>query len=163
MTSLRDPATTPVVVACCRTAIGRSHPDRGLFRHVRGDELATAVVQGVVERSGVDPATIEDVILGATQQQGELGGDVARCAALMAGLPLATAGATVNRLCGSSLEAIARAAHAVAAGNPAVVREARRSRDLSYNPVRFLAFQDAWLGKAVSGRMAADPSDAPST
>lgn len=54
-------------------------------------------------------------------------------------------------------------AHAVAAGNPAVVREARRSRDLSYNPVQFLAFQDAWLGKAVSGRMAADPSDAPST
>lgn len=116
MTSLRDPATTPVVVACCRTAIGRSHADRGLFRHVRGDELATAVVQGVVERSGVDPATVEDVILGATQQRGELGGNVARCAALMAGLPLATAGATINRLCGSSLEAIARAAHAIAAG-----------------------------------------------
>jgi acetyl-CoA acyltransferase len=116
MTLLRDPATTPVVVACCRTAIGRSHPDRGLFRHVRGDELATAVVKGVVERSGVDPATVEDVILGATQQRGELGGNVARCAALMAGLPLATAGTTVNRLCGSSLEAIARAAHAIAAG-----------------------------------------------
>jgi len=116
MTLLRDPDTTPVVVACCRTAIGRSHPDRGLFRHVRGDELATAVVKGVVERSGVDPATVEDVILGATQQRGELGGNVARCAALMAGLPLATAGTTVNRLCGSSLEAIARAAHAIAAG-----------------------------------------------
>ncbi|MEY3204734.1 MAG: 3-ketoacyl-CoA thiolase [Planctomycetota bacterium] len=116
MPSLRDPATTPVVIACCRTAIGRSHADRGLFRHVRGDELATAVVQGVVERSGVDPATVEDVILGATQQRGELGGNVARCAALMAGLPLATAGATINRLCGSSLEAIARAAHAIAAG-----------------------------------------------
>jgi acetyl-CoA acyltransferase len=116
MTLLRDPATTPVVVACCRTAIGRSHPDRGLFRHVRGDELATAVVKGVVERSGVDPATVEDVILGVTQQRGELGGNVARCAALMADLPLSTAGATVNRLCGSSLEAIARAAHAIAAG-----------------------------------------------
>jgi len=116
MTSPRDPATTPVVVACCRTAVGRSHADRGLFRHVRGDELAAAVVRGVVERSGVDPATIADVILGATQQRGELGGNVARCAALMAGLPLATAGATVNRLCGSSLEAIARAAHAIAAG-----------------------------------------------
>jgi acetyl-CoA acyltransferase len=116
MTLLRDPDTTPVVVACCRTAIGRSHPDRGLFRHVRGDELATAVVKGVIERSGVDPATVEDVILGATQQRGELGGNVARCAALMAGLPLATAGTTVNRLCGSSLEAIARAAHAIAAG-----------------------------------------------
>ncbi len=116
MTSPPDPATTPVVVACCRTAIGRSHPERGLFRYVRGDELATAVVRGVVERSGVDPATVEDVILGATQQRGELGGNVARCAALMAGLPLATAGATVNRLCGSSLEAIARASHAIAAG-----------------------------------------------
>lgn len=116
MTLLRDPDTTPVVVACCRTAIGRSHPDRGLFRHVRGDELAAAVVKGVVERSGVDPATVEDVILGATQQRGELGGNVARCVALMAGLPLATAGTTVNRLCGSSLEAIARAAHAIAAG-----------------------------------------------
>jgi acetyl-CoA acyltransferase len=116
MPPLHDPATTPVVVACCRTAIGRSHPERGLFRHVRGDELAAAVVKGVVERSGVDPATVEDVILGATQQRGELGGNVARCAALMAGLPLATAGATVNRLCGSSLEAIARAAHAIAAG-----------------------------------------------
>ena len=111
----RAPATTPVVVACCRTAIGRSHPDRGLFRNVRGDELAAAVVKAVVDRSGVDPATIEDVILGATQQRGELGGNVARCAALMAGLPLTTAGATVNRLCGSSLEAVARAAHAIAA------------------------------------------------
>ena len=114
--SHRDPTTTPVIVACCRTAIGRSHPDRGLFRNVRGDELAAAVVKGVVERSGVDPATVEDVILGSTQQRGELGGNVAKCAALMAGLPLTTAGATVNRLCGSSLEAIARAAHAIVAG-----------------------------------------------
>jgi acetyl-CoA acyltransferase len=112
----RAPATTPVVVACCRTAIGRSNPDRGLFRNVRGDELATAVVKAVVDRSGVDPATVEDVILGATQQRGELGGNVARCAALMAGLPLTTAGTTVNRLCGSSLEAVARAAPAIAAG-----------------------------------------------
>ncbi|MFM9024017.1 MAG: acetyl-CoA C-acyltransferase, partial [Planctomycetaceae bacterium] len=111
-----DPATTPVVVAACRTAIGRAHAERGLFRHVRGDELAAAVVAAVVERSGVDPATVEDVILGVTQQRGELGGNVARSAALMAGLPLAAAGATVNRLCGSSLEALARACHAIAAG-----------------------------------------------
>jgi acetyl-CoA acyltransferase len=104
------------VVACCRTAIGRSHPARGLFRHVRGDELAAAVVRAVVDRSGVDPATVEDVVLGATQQRGELGGNVARCAGLMAGLPLAAAGTTVNRLCGSSLQALAQACHAIAAG-----------------------------------------------
>jgi len=111
-----DPATTPVVVACCRTAIGRAEAEKGVFRHVRGDELAAAAVRAAVERSGVDPETIEDVVLGATQQRGELGGNVARCVALLADLPLATAGTTVNRLCGSSLEALARACHAIAAG-----------------------------------------------
>jgi len=111
----RSPQTTPVVVACCRTAIGRSHPARGLFRHLRGDELAVAVVKSAVERSGVDPASIEDLILGATQQRGELGGNVARTVALMADLPLATAGTTVNRLCGSGLQAIAQACHAIVA------------------------------------------------
>ena len=109
-------ATTPVVVSCCRTAIGRAHAERGVFRRVRGDELAAAVVQAVVQRSGVDPDTIEDVILGATQQRGELGGNVARCAALLAGLPFSVAGTTVNRLCGSSLEALAQGCHAIAAG-----------------------------------------------
>ena len=112
----RDPAATPVIVAACRTAIGRAHPEKGVFRQVRGDELATAAVRAAVERSGVDPVSIEDIVLGATQQRGELGGNVARCVGLMAGLPLATAGTTVNRLCGSSLQAIAQAAHAVAAG-----------------------------------------------
>jgi acetyl-CoA acyltransferase len=111
-----DPARVPVVVACCRTAIGRAHADRGLFRRVRGDELAAAVVAAAVERAGIDPESIEDVVLGCTQQRGEQGGNVARTAALMAGLPLASAGTTVNRLCGSSLQALAQACHAIAAG-----------------------------------------------
>jgi len=110
------PDTTPVVVACCRSAIGRAHPDRGVFRRVRGDELAAAVVQAVVARSGVQPDTIEDIVLGATQQRGELGGNVARCVALLAGLPFSVAGTTVNRLCGSSLQALAQACHAITAG-----------------------------------------------
>ena len=114
--AFRDPETTPVVVACCRTAIGRSHPERGIFRHVRGDELAAAVIAAVVDRSGVEPATIEDVVLGVTQQRGELGGNAGRCAGLLAGLPIAAAGTTVNRLCGSSLQALAQACHAIAAG-----------------------------------------------
>ncbi len=112
----RTPETTPVIVACCRTAIGRSHPDRGVFRHVRGDELAAAVIRTVVDSSGVDPNTIEDVVFGATQQRGEQGGNVARCAALMAGLPFTAAGTSINRLCGSSLQALAQACHAIAAG-----------------------------------------------
>ncbi len=116
LSSRRDPATTPVVVACCRTAIGRAHATKGIYRNVRGDELAAAVVRAVVERSGVDPATIDDVVLGATQQRGELGGNVARTVALLADLPFTTAGTTVNRLCGSSLQALAQACHAIVAG-----------------------------------------------
>jgi acetyl-CoA acyltransferase len=114
--STPDPETTPVVVACCRTAIGRSHPERGLFRNVRGDDLAAAVIRSAVERSGVAPDSIEDVLIGATQQRGELGGNVARTAALLAGLPFTVAGTTVNRLCGSGLQALAQACHAIAAG-----------------------------------------------
>ncbi len=114
--SRRSPETTPVVVACCRTAIGRADSQRGQFRNVRGDELAAAVVAAVVERSGVDPVTIDDVVVGATQQRGELGGNVARSIGLLAGLPLTTAATSVNRLCGSSLQALAHACHAIAAG-----------------------------------------------
>lgn len=114
--SRSDPATTPVIVAACRTAIGRSDPATGLFRQVRGDELAAAVVQAVVERSGVDPATIEDVVLGTSQPRAELGGNAGRLVALLAGLPFAAAGTTINRLGGSSLQALAQACHAIAAG-----------------------------------------------
>mgnify|MGYP003339422847 CR=1 FL=1 len=116
MSASRPPEATPVVVACCRTAIGRAHAARGVFRRVRGDELAAAVIRAVVDRSGVDPATIEDVVFGATQQRGEQGGNVARCAALMAGLPFAAAGTSINRLCGSSLQSLAQACHAIIAG-----------------------------------------------
>src|SRR5690606_30761262 len=104
-----------VIVECVRTAIGRAHPERGVFRNVRSDDLAVAAVEAIIERSGIDPAEIEDVVLGNTQQQGEQGFDVARAVALMAGLPSATGGTTVNRLCGSSLQAINQAAHAITA------------------------------------------------
>lgn len=105
-----------VVVDCVRTPIGRAHPERGYYRHVRSDDLAVACVTALTERSGVDPAAIEDVILGNTQQTMEQGLNVARNVALMAGLPVETGGATINRLCGSSLQALNQATHAVMAG-----------------------------------------------
>lgn len=107
---------TPVIVDCCRTPIGRAHAERGVFRDVRSDDLAAAVVKALVERTGVDPAAIEDVVLGNTQQQKEQGFNVGRIVGLLAGLPSTAGGATVNRLCGSSLQALNQAAHAVAAG-----------------------------------------------
>jgi acetyl-CoA acyltransferase len=105
-----------VVIDCCRTPIGRAHAERGVFRDVRSDDLATAVVQAIVERTGIDPAVVEDVILGNTQQQGEQGLNVARTVGLMAGIGVEAGGATVNRLCGSSLQALAQASHSILAG-----------------------------------------------
>src|SRR5262245_22164535 len=106
-----------VVIDCVRTPIGRSHREKGWFRDVRSDDLAVACVKALVERTGIDPAQIEDVILGNTQQTGEQGLNAARTIALMAGLPVATGGATINRLCGSSLQALNQASHAIAAGS----------------------------------------------
>lgn len=108
--------TEAVIVDAVRTPIGRAHKDKGLFRNVRSDDLAASVVEALVARSGIDPTAIEDVLLGNTQQQGEQGFNVARNVALLAGLPTTAAGATINRLCGSSLQAIAQASHSVIAG-----------------------------------------------
>lgn len=105
-----------VVVDCVRTPIGRAHPKKGIFREVRSDDLAVACIQALVKRTGIDPAEIEDVILGNTQQTKEQGLNVARNVALMAGLNVETGGATINRLCGSSLQALNQASHAIVAG-----------------------------------------------
>ena len=107
---------TAVVVDCLRTPIGRAHKDRGLYRDVRSDDLAVACVKALVERTGIDPAEIEDILLGNTQQTLEQGLNVARAIGLMAGLPMEAGGATINRLCGSSLQALHQATHAIMAG-----------------------------------------------
>jgi acetyl-CoA acyltransferase len=104
---------TPVIIDCVRTPIGRAHPERGWFRDVRSDDLAVACVKAIVERTGIDPKLVEDVVLGNTQQTLEQGLNVARIVALMSGLPAETGGTTVNRLCGSSLQALNQAAHAI--------------------------------------------------
>jgi acetyl-CoA acyltransferase len=105
-----------VIIDCVRTPIGRAHKDKGVYRDVRSDDLAVAVIEALVKRTGIDTREIEDVVLGNTQQQGEQGLNVARTVAIMAGLPMATGGTTVNRLCGSSLQAVNQAAHAIMAG-----------------------------------------------
>ncbi len=105
-----------VVVDCVRTPIGRAHRDKGFFRNVRSDDLAVKCVKALVERTEIDPNEIEDVLMGNTNQTKEQGLNVGRNIALMAGLPVAAGGATINRLCGSSLQALNQAAHAVMAG-----------------------------------------------
>lgn len=107
---------TPVIIDAVRTPIGRSHAERGWFRDVRSDDLAIACVEKLIERTGVEPAAVEDVVLGNTQQTLEQGLNVARSIALTAGVPAKAGGATINRLCGSSLQALNQASHAIVAG-----------------------------------------------
>jgi 3-oxoadipyl-CoA thiolase len=113
----RDPAR-PLrdawIIDAVRTPIGRYG---GALASVRPDDLAALVIRALVDRTGVDPASVEDVILGCANQAGEDNRNVARMAALIAGLPVEVAGLTVNRLCGSGLQAINSAAHAIAVGD----------------------------------------------
>jgi 3-oxoadipyl-CoA thiolase len=103
-----------VVLAGLRTPIGRYG---GALSGVRPDDLAALVIREVVERSGVPAAEIEDVWFGCANQAGEDNRNVARMAALLAGLPESVAGVTVNRLCASGLTAVVGACHAVIAGD----------------------------------------------
>ena len=135
-----------VVVDCVRTPIGRAHKEKGVFREIRSDDLAAIVVKALVERTGIDPNEIEDVVMGNTQQQGEQGMDVARVVSLLAGLPLATGGTTVNRLCGSALQAINQASHAIVAGSEDVqivgglehMHHIPMDKDIDLNPKLFM-------------------------
>jgi 3-oxoadipyl-CoA thiolase len=106
------------IVEAVRTPVGRYG---GALAGVRPDDLAATVLEAVVARSGIDPAIIDDVILGCANQAGEDNRNIARMALLIAGLPVEVAGQTVNRLCGSGLQAVASAAQAIAVGDANVV------------------------------------------
>jgi len=103
--------TEAVIVSTARTPIGKAY--RGAFNNTHGATLAAHVIRHAVERARLDPGEVEDVILGCAMPEGATGHNVARQAALRAGLPVTTAGVTVNRFCASGLQAIAMAAHRV--------------------------------------------------
>jgi len=104
-----------VVIDAVRTPVGRASSDKGYYREVRSDDLSAHAIRALVDRTRVDPKRIEDVRWGCVQQQGEQGFDVARIAGLVAGLPIETGGVTINRNCGSSLQAVNDAAMSIAA------------------------------------------------
>ena len=111
---LHRPLREAWIIEAVRTPIGRYG---GALASVRPDDLAAAAIRAVVDRSGIDATLIEDVILGCANQAGEDNRDVARMALLLAGLPVEIGGLTVNRLCGSGLQAINSAAHAINVGD----------------------------------------------
>jgi acetyl-CoA acyltransferase len=113
---------------------------KGALARTRPDDLAAAVVRALVERTGIDPAAIEDLIVGCAFPEGEQGFNVARLIGLLAGLPLATGGMTVNRFCGSSMSAVHYAAGQIALGAGEVfiaagVEAMSRVPMLGFNPL----------------------------
>jgi len=115
-TPTRQTGREVVVVEAARTPIGRGHPTKGQFRDVHPNVLLGTVYQAVIDRAGIDPAEVEDVVAGAVTQVGEQSNNIARNAWLQAGLPITTPGTTVDRACGSAQQAVSYAAGLVAAG-----------------------------------------------
>ena len=105
-----------VIVEAVRTPIGRGHPEKGYYRDTHPNELLGICFTEVVERAGIDPAEVEDVIAGCVQQIGEQSWNVARNAWLQAGLPIEAAATTVDRQCGSAQQAVNFGAALIAAG-----------------------------------------------
>src|SRR5438552_3396135 len=104
-----------VVIDAVRTPIGRAHAEKGYYRDVRADDLSGDLMNALLARVKIPAAMIEDIHWGCVKQEKEQGYDVARMAALIAGFPTEVGGATVNRNCGSSLQAINQAAQSIAA------------------------------------------------
>jgi acetyl-CoA acyltransferase len=104
----------PVILEAVRTPFGKR---KGAFRDTRPDALLAHALRGLAKRAGIDPAKIEDVVTGVVQQVGEQGANVGRLGVLLAGFPVSVAAVTLNRMCGSSQQAVHFAAQEIAAGD----------------------------------------------
>src|SRR5690349_11638218 len=105
-----------VIVEAVRTPIGRGHPEKGYYKDVHASNLLAKAYAELLERAGMDPAEVEDVVAGCVQQFGEQGINIARNAWLEAGLPIEAPATTVDRQCGSGQQAVNFAAALVASG-----------------------------------------------
>jgi acetyl-CoA acyltransferase len=147
-----------VIVASVRTAVGKA--PRGALRQTRPDDMAAAAVRAALERvPALRPEMVEDVVLGCAMPEAEQGMNVARQAALLAGIPPATAAMTVNRFCASGLQAIALAARAIEAGEAdVIVAGGTESMSLipmgghkiSPNPSLIETYPDTYLGMGIT-------------
>ena len=135
-----------VIVSAVRTAVGRGKRD-GSLANVHPIDLSALVIQEAVKRADVDPRTIDDVFWGCAMPEGATGHNIARQAAIRAGLPVTTAGVTVNRFCSSGLQTIAMAAHRVIVDRvPVVVAGGLESISLVQNEhMNLHRFREAWL------------------
>ena len=132
------------VVSTARTPIGKAF--RGAFNDTHGAELGGHVIKHAVERAGIDPAEVEDVIMGCATPEGATGSNIARVAAIRAGLPVSVAGTTINRFCSSGLQAISLAAQRVVIdGAGPIVAGGLESISLTQNNRNGFRLRDEWI------------------
>jgi acetyl-CoA C-acetyltransferase len=137
-------ATEAVIVSGARTPIGRAF--RGAFNMTHGATMAGHAIKHAVERAGIEPAEIDDVVVGTGMPEGATGHNLARNAAIRAGLPVTVAGTTVNRYCASGLQAISIAAQRIIVdGAPAMVAGGAESISLVQNNTNTKFFTEEWL------------------
>ncbi len=136
--------TEAVIVSTARTGLGKSW--KGAFNMTYGATLGAHAVQHAVARAGIDPEEVEDVIMGSTFGEGTTGGNIARAIALRAGLPISTAGLSINRLCSSGLQSIALAAQRIMTeGADVMVAGGLESISCVQNEVNTHMRADPWI------------------
>lgn len=136
--------TSAVIVSTARTPLAKSW--KGAFNMTHGATLGGHAVQAAVERAGIDPGEIEDVLMGCANPEGATGWNIARQVALRAGLPVTVSGVTVNRFCSSGLQTLAMAAQRIVAGEGDVyVAGGVESISCTQQEMNHHMFQDAWL------------------
>ena len=152
-----------VIVAAVRTAVGKA--GRGTLRQTRPDDMAAEAIKGALGRvPQVDPAMVDDVILGCAMPEAEQGGNVARIASLLAGVPHSASAMTINRFCSSGLQAIALGADAIASGRAQVVVAGGTEsmslipmggNKISPNPTLMEVYPDSYLGMGLTAEAVA--------
>ncbi len=152
-----------VIVSAVRTAVGKA--GRGTLRETRPDDMAAEAIKGALARvPGVEPAMVDDVILGCAMPEAEQGGNVARIASLLAGVPHTASAMTINRFCSSGLQAIALGADAVASGRAQVVVAGGTEsmslipmggHKISPNPTLMDVYPDSYLGMGLTAEAVA--------
>ena len=136
--------TQAVIVSTARTPLAKSW--KGAFNMTHGATLGGVAIEAAVKRAGIDPGAVEDVLMGCANPEGATGWNIARQAALRAGLPISVAGATVNRFCSSGLQTIAMAAQRIAGGEGEVyVAGGVESISCVQQEMNMHMFQDPWL------------------
>jgi acetyl-CoA C-acetyltransferase len=140
--------TQALIVSTARTPLAKSW--KGAFNMTHGATLGGHAVKAAVERAGIDPGAVEDVLMGCANPEGATGWNIARQAALRAGLPVSVSGMTVNRFCSSGLQTIALAAQRIVAGEGEVfVAGGVESISCVQQEMNLHMFQDAWLAEHV--------------